>query len=148
MRASACILVLFVLVAACRRHPEPAASADAGIQKRLAGVWSHEQKSRSGQVIVADTIEVNPDGTCASVATFPKRKLGPRSAEQSGTWRIEDGVLIFTITRDSVTNAQVPSVGRFKIVRLDDRELELEWPDEINGISFPTDTVVYRKQTR
>lgn len=113
MRASACILVLLVLVAARGRHREPAASSDEGMRKRLAGVWVYEHESASGQDIV-DTLEVTPGGTFADVHSFPKRKRGPRRIEDSGTWRIEDGVLIATVTSSSQTNAQVPEEWRQK----------------------------------
>lgn len=152
MKASAFILVLFVLVAACRRHPEPAASSDKGMQRNLAGVWVHVQRFPSGEDIV-DTVEMTPGGTYTAVHSFPKRKRGLRTIEESGTWRVEDGVLIKTITSFSLTNALGPNEWRLKIVRLDDVELELDSPeldlsDKIVGLRVPAHRDIYRKQTR
>lgn len=147
MKASTCILVLFVLVAACSRHPEPAPSTDEGMQKKLAGVWIHERRSPFGQDIVA-TLEISPGGTYSAVTSFPKRKRGRPTLEDGGTWHIEAGFLIITSTTGSETNAPVPIVVRYRIVRLNDRELELEPPDTIDGVSILTNTVVYRKHTR
>jgi hypothetical protein len=150
MRASACILVLSLFAAACRRHPEPATPSDEGLQKKLAGVWVCEHKSASGQEMI-DTIDLTPGGTYAAVHKLPNRKLGPRTTEESGAWRIEDGVLIITQTATSLrdANAQGPGVERVKIVRLDDRELELEFAGRmIEGISIPTELFVFRKQSQ
>jgi hypothetical protein len=149
MRASACILVLCVLVAACRRHPEAAASSDEGLQKKLAGVWVCEQTSKLGQDII-DTIELSPDGTYAAVHRLPNRQLGPRTIEESGTWAVEEGILVVTqmVTSVSEANAQGQAVGHMKIVRFDARELEVEGADKIEGVSISTNRLVFRRQAR
>ena len=144
-------MVLSVLVAACGCHPETAASYDEGLQKKLEGVWVCEQKSPSGQDII-DTIELSADGTYAAVHKLPNRKLGPRTIEESGTWRIEDGALIIIQKATSLSedNDQLPSVEHLKIVRSDDRELEVAvaFAPKIDGFSVTTNLFVFRRQAR
>ena len=149
MRASICIFVLFVLVAGCKRYTEPAATSDERMQKRLAGIWVHEVKSPSGKEIKGiDTVKMAPDGTYTSIVSLPMRKVGARRIESSGIWRIEDGIIIITETSVSATNFQGTNVMRFKIVRFEDHELELEFGGEVDGFSIPTNRSIFRKEAR
>jgi hypothetical protein len=117
------------------------------LQKKLAGVWVCKQKTQSGQEII-DTIELAPGGTYTAVHTYPNRKLGRSTIEESGAWSIDHGVLIGTATSVSDTNAQGPSNWHLKILRLDDRELEVESAPKIDGFNISTNRLVLRRQTR
>jgi hypothetical protein len=142
------ILVLLVLVAGCRKQSERAASSDGEMWRKLAGVWVHKQTLKSGAEIVA-TLEMARNGTYTDVDTFSKPLPdGLRKIESSGRWRIEDGFLIMTVTSSSLTNAQSGEEARVRIVRLDDRELEYEPLDKYEGVSVPTNHIIFKKQTR
>ena len=146
MRASSSILVLMMLVLACRPRRESTSSPDEQMRTKLAGVWVGVQKYASGHDVM-NTMEVTSDGTCTTKLSIPERKVGPRTIEQTGTWRLEDGVLVETITSDSQTNARVPDMVRFKILRIDDHELELD-VDRVGGLVYPTNRFIFTKQTR
>jgi hypothetical protein len=117
------------------------------MRTKLVGVWLSVHKYASGPD-VTDTVEVAADGACTNKTFIPERKVGSRTIEQIGRWRIQDGDLIETITSDSQTNARLPTVARYKIVRLDERELELDPADKVKGVVYPTNRLIYRKQTR
>ena len=146
MRVSISILALLVLATACKRHRGPASSSDEAMPKKFAGVWSGELKYSSGSDSL-ETMELALDGTFAVKISIPKRQFGPRTIEMNGTWRIENGFLIETTTSDSQTKKRLPSVWRAKIVRIDDRELELD-AEKIDGVGYPTNQLIFRKQTR
>jgi hypothetical protein len=146
VRSSTIILVLLVLVAACKRHHEPAPSSDEGFRKQLTGVWSGEHKFSSDSDSM-EKIEMDRDGTFAATIAMPERKFGPHMIELNGTWRVENGFLIETTTRDSQTNSKLPSVWRAKIVHIDDRELELN-AEKIDGVGYPTNQLIYTKRAK
>ena len=148
MKPGALILVLLVLVAGCGRQSEGAASSDQERQHKLAGVWVHKRTLKSERDVVA-TLAMNPDGTYTGIDTFSKPMPdGVSRIETSGRWRIEDGFLVMTETSSSLTNAHLPEEGRVRVVRLDDRELEYAPPDKYEGISVPTNHIIFRKQMR
>jgi hypothetical protein len=139
------ILSSVLLFTACRQQ-KPSPSSDEVMLKKLPGIWTCEYKYPSGGDSKS-TIRVATDGSCQSTLSIPGRKLGPRSIEQSGTWRVENGFLVGTITNDSQTNAVVPSTNRYRILRLDDRELVLEHLEKVPGVMYPTNQIVFSKQS-
>jgi hypothetical protein len=66
-----------------------------------------------------------------------------------GTFQVEGGFLVSFLTNDSQKYASIPSTNRFRIVRIDDPELELVVDDKRlpDGIG-PTNPVVYLKQKK
>src|ERR1043165_6185106 len=102
MRATTCILVLFALVAGCKRSSESTATADERMQKKLAGVWVNEVKTRKDGKGTG-TMKLAPDGTYTSILSLPMREVGLRRLESSGMWRIEGGMLIVTATESNIT---------------------------------------------
>jgi hypothetical protein len=147
MRASIWILVLVVLVAGCKGDPESAASADEGMQKKLAGIWVCDVKSRK-EIKGTNTINLAADGSYISIVSLPKREVGLRRLESSGKWRIEDGSLIISQTNANFAEVQGTNVWRLKIVRVEERELELEPGGDFGGINIPTNRTVYRREAR
>jgi len=87
------------------------------------------------------------DGSYVTTIALPSRKIGPRTIRQEGTWRVENGFLIDAVLKDSQTNAAVPNSSRFRIIRIDDRELELDDQEKAPGAVYPTNQVIYRRQT-
>jgi hypothetical protein len=128
---------------ACKRHEE---SADNKIQKTLPGTWLFEARYASGSSNEW-TVEVAQDASYVSTVVVPGRTNGPWSIHQEGTWRVKDGVLIDTITKDSQTNAPVPNTNYARIVSIDDQKLVLDYV-KIPGVVPPTNQTVFRKQTK
>jgi hypothetical protein len=130
-------------VTACKRHED---SADDKIRKKLPGIWVFEARfARGGDVV--STTTVAPDGSYVCTIAIPGRTNGPRTISMEGTFRVENGFLIDTITKNSQTNASVPSTNRGRIVRIDDRELVLD-DERLPGVVYATNEAVYRKQTK
>jgi len=67
---------------------------------------------------------------------------GVRTLSSAGTWHVQNGLLVATMTNDLTHNTLVPRlVGISKIVRLDERELVVT--DTNNGC-----TEIYKKSDR
>jgi hypothetical protein len=131
-----------LLATACRQHKD---SADETMQKQLAGTWTWEAKYAGG-VDSEHTITVNPNGSYALTINIPTRTNGPRTVNIEGTFHVEDGFLVDTMTKHSETNAPVPSTNRARIVRLDGREMALDY-EKLPGSAYPTNQLIYLKQT-
>ena len=121
------LFAALLLAVACKRHEE---SADNKIQKTLPGTWVFDARYASGSSNQC-TVDVAQDASYVSTVVLPGRTNGPRSIHQEGTWRVKDGVLIDTITRDSI----------------DDQKLVLDYA-KIPGVVYPTNQTVFRKQTK
>ena len=132
-----------LLVTACSRHED---SADDKIRKKLLGTWVLEARYEGGSDM-RSTVTIAPDGSYACTLDLPGRTNGPRTISMEGTFRVEDGFLIDTVTKHSQTNAKWPNTSRSRIVRIDDRELVLEY-ERLPEFGYPTNETVYRKQTK
>lgn len=143
VRLTLTIFAVLLLVAACKRHEE---SADNKIQKTLPGTWVFEARYASGSSNQV-TIEVAQDASYVCTVFLPGRTNGPRSIRQEGTWRVKDGVLIDTTTKDSQTNAPMPRTNYARVVGIDDHKLVFDF-GKISGVVQPTNQTVFRKQTK
>ncbi|HEX5219004.1 MAG TPA: hypothetical protein VFZ59_05505 [Verrucomicrobiae bacterium] len=143
MKFAVSILAMVLLATACRPHKD---SADDRMQKGLSGTWIFEGKyARGGDT--KETITVAPDGRYILVISMPTRTNGPRTVSLEGTLRVENGFLIDTVTKDSQTNAPVPTTNRIRIIRIDGRELVLDY-ERLPGTVHPTNQIVLLKQTK
>jgi hypothetical protein len=132
-----------LLAASCRRHAE---SSDEKIRRQLPGIWTFEARYANGDEALCQ-IAVAPGGSYSSTITFPHRTNGPRVISMQGTFRVEDGFLIDTTTKDSQTNGSVPHTLRSRIIRIDDHELVLN-DEKISGIVYATNETVFQRQTK
>jgi hypothetical protein len=137
------IFAVVVVVTACRQQKD---SADEKMQKALPGTWTWEAKYASGDH-TEFTTTVAPDGSYVGTVDTPNRTNGPRIVTNEGTFRIENGYLVDTVTNSSQTNTPVPRTDRYRIVRIDDRELALDYERPPGGV-YPTNEVVYRRRTK
>ena len=135
-------LALFAM--GCKGQQVTAASPDDEVFRKLLGVWAGEYKYASGSEMNM-TITVAPDGSYVSKLSIPGRERGPRFIEQRGTWRVQSGTIIDTVTSDSQTNFAVPYTNRMRVLRVDDRELAFEM-EHIPGAVLPTNQRVLRKE--
>jgi hypothetical protein len=134
---------MVLLVTACSRHED---SADDKIRKKLPGTWVLEARYEGGSDI-RSKVTVAPDGSYACTLDLPGRTNGPRTISMEGTFRVEDGFLIDTVTKDSQTNAKWLNTTRSRIVSIDDREFVLE-DERLPGFGYPTNQPVFRKQSK
>ncbi len=145
VKSTLSFLMAMLLVTACRQYKD---SADDKMQKELSGTWMCEAKYASGRNN-EQRLTFAPDRSYLYMITIPNRTNGPRIITMEGTFRVEGGFLVATVTKDSQNYVPVPSTNRIRIVRLDDRELELVLNDEkIPGTASPTNRIVYLKQTK
>lgn len=93
------------------------------------------------------TITVAPDGSYVSTTAIPDRTSGPRNTRIEGMLRVKDGVLLDTLTKNNDTNASLPKTSRALIVGIDDHELVLDY-EKLPGVFYPTNQIVFRKQTK
>ena len=139
------LFVLSLLAAACGRHEE---SADAKVQNQLPGVWVSDAQFASGHVIHS-TITIAPDGSYLTRMDIPARTNGPQIVNVAGTFRMKDGFLIDTLTNYSDTNINPanPITSRARIIRIDGRELRLDYETNTWSV-YPTNPTVFRRQIK
>lgn len=140
VRFTLALLALVLSATACRQLKY---SADDRMQKALVGTWMFEAKYTHGGSR-DETMTFAPDGSYASTISMPSRTNGPRTVSLEGTFRVEGGILIAIVTKNSQAYAPNPSTNRYRIVRLDGRELALDY-ERLPGSVYPTNEVVYWK---
>jgi hypothetical protein len=99
------ILALSLFLTACSHR------SDAQIRKNLPGTWSVDIAADGTRCTF--TIATNGDFVCRTTHGF----------ELSGSFKIEDGFLVETVTRSSQTNARVPFVWRAQILQSDANQM-------------------------
>lgn len=147
MRFTLLFFAVVSLVTACRPHRD---SADGRMQKQLSGTWRSEAKYASGHNTEI-TWTVNTNGSYVCTVMIPNRTNGPRIVTLEGSFRVESAFLVDTTTNDSQNYASVshPVNTRYRIVRIDDRELVLENESErLPGHTSPTNPLVFLKQIK
>ena len=136
------LFALVLLLTACQRQE---VSRDDEMRKKLQGLWVFDAQFASGHVIHSTTT-IAPDGSYLTKMDLD-RTNGPRIVSMAGTFRVQDGFLIETPTNYSETNIPVPHTSRARIIRIDDRELQLDY-EKISGTVSATNLVVLRRQTK
>lgn len=100
--------------------PQPARKTDADIRKILTGSWGHQDDTW------VNTLSLNPDGTFSSTRTYKKSfgKLFNPNVRSSGTWKLDEGILICRITAS--TNKDVANqIFSYRIYSVTPTELLL-----------------------
>jgi hypothetical protein len=106
----------------------------------LPGIW-HVDKAEPSGGDFHSTIKVASNGSYTCQITSHSPSDGLRKSGLEGTFQVKDGVLIDTMTKNSNTNAVLPMISRYRILRADDRELVLE-----SKTSYSTNEVIFRKE--
>ena len=115
----------FALVG-CSKH-----SPDVEMMSRKAiGSWSLGSP--------ADTIAIRQDGSYSSKRT-PSRKGVDGELVYDGTWHIEGGFLVTTITNVSGPEPHEPVgfVNRFRLIRIDDHEMVVQPDGQTKQVTIP-----------
>jgi hypothetical protein len=120
------------MIAAC------AFASDADIRKSLIGVWRVVQSPRQDRSMVS-LVTFTPSADFTNQIIFPG---AAREIDMSGTFQVQDGYLIMTITKSSQqTVERLPLITRSKILQVDDSQLV--FVDEAT-----TNKQTYKKETR
>ena len=98
---------------------------DRDFSRRLAGSWSWEVENIRGTNMVAS------DGSFTNQLTFSHHDP-TNTYQMAGTWRIKDGRLIETITRDSKKSAQIPRTLTGQIIRVNAIDFVVVWQGSTN----------------
>lgn len=128
-QSSFVLLLVVVLLAGCDRRKEIGrSSADAEMQRTIAGTW--------GVVIsnVEGVIALQPGGDATGY--WSNRGNIQRGWRWEGNWKIVDGALVTTITAKSAWNFPLSgptnTVERVKILRLAGREMVASTEEQTN----------------
>ena len=117
------ILTFCMLLVACRRS----SPADSALHQKIVGTWAWtpvEAQTSGGVTTFAANGNFVFKGT-------NRWATGAKEFSYEGTWQIQDGILIFTLTKTSEPKYMpVGKVDRCKIIRADDRDLMLFAPSE------------------
>lgn len=93
--------------------PAPQATPDQNLRESLIGTWGHQTDDR----IVKITL--NPDGTFSNVLEWKRgfKKVFGSDERASGTWRVKDGMAIFSTTA-ATDRRQVGQVASYRITQV------------------------------
>lgn len=136
---------LVLVLTACKRQQESQLSRDDEMRTKLSGRWVFDAKFATGHVIHGTTT-LAPDGRYFTELDLG-RTNGLRIVNMEGTFHVTDGFLIEAVTKHSQTNVSVPYTNRSRIIRIDDRELVLDFEKFSGGVSA-TNPGLLRKQTK
>jgi hypothetical protein len=105
------IFALVILLMGCGRE------GDAEVLQNLPGKWI---STGSNHEI---TWTVDPSGGYICSIVSHSSEAVPRTNEMVGKFEVRDGVLIDSMTKNSSTNARLPMISPYRIIRSDRREL-------------------------
>lgn len=139
MKTFAIIALSVVIIIAgglvLRNHARISGARDEDSRERLAGVWLREEDNLPRGVgmplSMRCTNTVAPDGSfeCQSWFSHPDRT---NTYQDTGTWHIQDGNLIETVTKDSNQAAVVPRSCDGRIVFEKPNEFVIYWQGSTN----------------
>lgn len=141
-------LVLIVFLTACKKHNEiKPAPSEFELQQRLVGKWScskdYTNELSTNGTTFESSVTVASNGTyVGDLSEYNPTHL--KSWHIEGTWKINNGFLIDTITKHSSTNAILPIEERAKIIRFDTNELILQW--ELSKSNFE-ESIFHRRKS-
>ncbi|HKW36247.1 MAG TPA: hypothetical protein VJO54_00390 [Burkholderiales bacterium] len=103
-------------IAGCITHP----SRDEFFSSRLSGKWSASSYIGSGTI--EQSIDLRADGTFQLAGTL-RNVQGALRFSASGTWRVQDGNLIYEIAESDSPENFRPGERRYRIISVSDWEL-------------------------
>jgi hypothetical protein len=137
MKLPLAVLTLAFLLAGCSRK------GDAWIRKELVGTWASAGSYANGSTFKSTMTIARGDNYVCEVVVHSES--GPtRTVKIEGTLQVRDGVLIDTMTKHSNTNAVLPMSTRRRIVRIDEREMIVNWDSSLGLVSGTNELVLRR----
>jgi len=118
------ILTAVALLINTSAHGEadpPKKQTDAEITKLLAGKWSTEE-GKGDEPKVKSTVVYRKDATFAVQATIVTKEK-TEVIELSGTWKVEDGVILDTIEKSNTEKYEKGRVTRDTVISIDEQTL-------------------------
>ena len=128
MHRSLSILALAAVLTGCHRSP------------KFEGTWVLDRVRPDG-VKIHSVSKIAPDGKYLTQTSAFTNSVLAFAVKSEGTFEINDGYLIDTMTKHSEPTVPLPSVFRARIIRFDERELVAH--DDANSAD-----VVFRKETK
>jgi len=119
MKFALTLLALGCLLLGCHKY------GDAKIRSSLPGTWSFEQNFANGNKYESEIIVASNRDFVCHITMHGQSNL-VWHYELTGSIQIKAGYWIETVTRHSDTNAKLPMISSFKIIRADEHELVLE----------------------
>jgi hypothetical protein len=135
------VFIFFLGILGCSR-----ADPDAVMRKQLTGNWIFVAQYEDGYSMTS-TMSIGPDGQYVGRIVWQSSYGTNRITELGGTWQIRDGTLVDTMRENSAEGAPLPMVSRARVIRLDGKELHLEYERE-GRVTYPTNDVVFRRRER
>jgi hypothetical protein len=124
------ILALSILLTACSHR------SDAEIRKSLPGAW-HFVQEPSANTGTRSIFTISPNGDFTNDLVRPD---GTVDLETAGTFQVQDGYLIWTVTKSSHKLGRLPNVLRVKIIRANNSEIVGRIEGMTNQITIHKDT--------
>jgi hypothetical protein len=93
---------------------------DSDLRQKLSGTWAWERDN------IRCTNTIAPNGTFDYQLVYLYAK-DARTHQVEGTWQVEDGILIETITNDNDAQHRVPRTNSAQIILVDARELSVAY---------------------
>lgn len=111
--------IVVELVAGCSKHGNTKLTGDADISNRMIGTWKVDETNSNG-ITARGQDSFFQNGTFAAKGAFSR---GDRHVHIAfaGTWQINQGVLVETITNSDNANLHIGLITRDKIVSIDSR---------------------------
>jgi hypothetical protein len=113
-----------LLVTGCSERPSSKANTDGEITRRIVGKWKVNEAVSQG-LSANGFVSFTGHGTLASKGELTRGRCH-MSIEYSGTWVVENGLLIETVTNGNSNLVHIGLVTRDKILSIDDRRLSYQ----------------------
>jgi len=131
MKIALLLFMSLFLLASCAR------SSDAEIRKNLSGLWRVVQSPHQDRSMVS-IFAFSPSADFTNHIIFPG---AAREIDMIGTFQVQDGYLILTITKSSQkTVEQLPIVSRSKIIQADNSQFVVIDAGTTNKQTFKKET--------
>jgi hypothetical protein len=109
---------------------------------KLVGTWEVSGEHPAGSTFLS-TIRIDERGAYVAHVVAEGGAV-TRTADIEGIFRLVDGLLVDTQTKDSNTKTGLLRTIRSRIVRIESREMVIHW-EPTEGINVPARDVVFRR---
>jgi hypothetical protein len=123
MRAISLFVGMVILAATTARAEDSKLPSDEEISRKIVGKWTMEKMEKGGTI--KGFSDYKKDGT---FETMEKVAFDGKTLESanSGTWKVEKGVLLSSITKTNGTASKFPRTEKNTILAFSDKEMKLK----------------------